>query len=70
MFCKKGVLKNFANFIGKHLCWSLSLESVVVFSPNAGKYVPEKTPNMGQAIRAWDKPLPPNLVGVFPISLY
>ena len=23
MFCKKGVLKNFANFTGKHLCWSL-----------------------------------------------
>ena len=22
-FCKKGVLKNFANFTGKHLCWSL-----------------------------------------------
>ena len=23
VFCKKGVLKNFANFTGKHLCWSL-----------------------------------------------
>ena len=23
MFFKLGVLKNFANFIGKHLCWSL-----------------------------------------------
>ena len=23
MFCKKGVLKNFAIFTGKHLCWSL-----------------------------------------------
>ena len=23
MFCKIGVLKNFANFTGKHLCWSL-----------------------------------------------
>ena len=22
-FCKKGVLKNFANFTGRHLCWSL-----------------------------------------------
>ena len=22
-FCKKGVLKNFANFTEKHLCWSL-----------------------------------------------
>ena len=24
-FCKKGVLKSFANFTGKHLCWSLFL---------------------------------------------
>ena len=22
VFCKKSVLKNFVNFIGKHLCWS------------------------------------------------
>ena len=22
MYCKLGVLKNFANFTGKHLCWS------------------------------------------------
>ena len=25
MFFKKDVLKNFANFTGKHLCWSLFL---------------------------------------------
>ena len=25
LFCKKGVLRNFANFTGKHLCWSLFL---------------------------------------------
>ena len=25
MFCKNDVLKNFTNFIGKHLCWSLFL---------------------------------------------
>ena len=25
MFLKIGVLKNFANFTGKHLCWSLFL---------------------------------------------
>ena len=25
VFCKKGVLKNLANFAGKHLCWSLFL---------------------------------------------
>ena len=23
VFCKKGVLKNFVNYIGKHLCWIL-----------------------------------------------
>ena len=23
VFCRKGVFKNFANFTGKHLCWSL-----------------------------------------------
>ena len=25
VFCKKDVLKNLVNFIGKHLCWSLFL---------------------------------------------
>ena len=25
VFCKIGALKNFANFIGKHQCWSLFL---------------------------------------------
>ena len=25
VFCKKGILKNFINFIGKDLCWSLFL---------------------------------------------
>ena len=24
-FVKKGVVKNFANFTGKHLCWSVTL---------------------------------------------
>ena len=28
---KKGVLKNFANFIGKHLCWSLFLIKLLAF---------------------------------------
>ena len=28
MFCKTGVLKNFANFTGKHLCWKLILKKV------------------------------------------
>ena len=26
VFCKKSVLKNFANFTGKHLCWNLFYE--------------------------------------------
>ena len=30
---KEGVLKNFANFRGKHLCGSLFLIKVQVFSP-------------------------------------
>ena len=25
VFCKKGVLKDFVNFVGKHLCWRLFL---------------------------------------------
>ena len=28
MFCKKGVLKNFLNLIGKHLCQSLLFNKV------------------------------------------
>ena len=28
VFCKKGVLRNFAKFIGKHLCQSLFLNKV------------------------------------------
>ena len=28
VFFKKGVLKNFANFTGKHLCWSLFSNNV------------------------------------------
>ena len=30
---KKAVLKNFANFTGKHLCWSLFLITLLVFRP-------------------------------------
>ena len=28
VFCKKSVLKNFANFTGKHLCWNLLLSKL------------------------------------------
>ena len=31
LFCKKGVLRNFANFTGKHLCWSLFLIELQTF---------------------------------------
>ena len=31
VFCKKGVLKNFAKFKGKHLCWSLFLNKVAAW---------------------------------------
>ena len=33
MFCKKGVLKNFAKFTGKHLCQSLFFNKVVGLRP-------------------------------------
>ena len=36
LFCKKkGVLRNFANFIGKHKCWSLFLLGLQAFRPAA-----------------------------------
>ena len=28
VFCKKGVLKNFTKFTGKHLCWSLFFKNL------------------------------------------
>ena len=33
VFCKKGVLKTFTNFTGKHLRWSLFLITLLVFRP-------------------------------------
>ena len=33
VYCKKGVLNFFANFTGKHLCWSLFLIKLQAFSP-------------------------------------
>ena len=35
LFCKKGVLRNFANFTGKHRCWSLFLIELQAFRPGA-----------------------------------
>ena len=33
LFCKKGVLRKFANFPGRHLCWSLFLIELQTFRP-------------------------------------
>ena len=33
VFCKKGVLRNFANFTGKHLCQSLFFNKVAGLRP-------------------------------------
>ena len=33
VFCKKGVLRNFAKFTGKHLCQSLFINKVVGLRP-------------------------------------
>ena len=30
VFCKYGILKNFAIFVGKHLCWNISLINLQV----------------------------------------
>ena len=40
VFCKKSVLRNFAKFIGKHLCHSLFFNKVADLSPvNFAKFV-------------------------------
>ena len=33
VFCKKGVLKNFANFTGKHPCWNIFYNQVAGLQP-------------------------------------
>ena len=42
VFCKKGVLRNFAKFTGKHLCWSLLLIKVQTSSLKYWKRDPGK----------------------------
>ena len=49
--CKKGVLRNFAKFIGKHLCQSLFLQNFANFceiSKNAFYY---RTPQVAASAR-------------------
>ena len=47
VFCKKGVLRNFAKFTGKHLCQSLFFNQVAGLRPGAGVFlfceIPENT---------------------------
>ena len=46
VFCKKGVLRNFAKFTGKHLCQSLFLNKVAGLRPEiftkGKKYLPSR----------------------------
>ena len=43
MFCKRGVLRNFTKFTGKHLCQSLFLSKVAGLRPQACSFIKKKT---------------------------
>ena len=43
MFCKKGVLINFAKFTGKHRCQNFSLNKVAGLRPEACKFIKKET---------------------------
>ena len=43
VLCKKGVLKNFANFTGKNLYWSLFFNKVAGFQP-AWNFIKKEIP--------------------------
>ena len=43
VFCKKGVLRNFAKFTGKHLCQRLFLNNVAGLRPNACNFIEKET---------------------------
>ena len=43
VFCKKGVLRNFAKFIGKHLCQNLVFNNVVGLRPEACNFIKKET---------------------------
>ena len=40
MFCKKGVLRNFAKYTGKHLCQSLFFDKVVGLQSTSKRLLP------------------------------
>ena len=42
VLCKRGVLKNFLNFTGKHLCWSLFLIKLQVWELTKKRCFPVK----------------------------
>ena len=43
MFCKKGVLRNFAKFTGKHLCRNLFFNKVAMARKSSKLYITTKT---------------------------
>ena len=43
VFCKKGVLGNFAKFIGKHLCQNLFFNKVAGLRPEACNFIKKET---------------------------
>ena len=42
MLCKKAVIKNVANFTGKHLCWSLFLIKLEAWSKSTAMTLEER----------------------------
>ena len=59
VFCKKGVLKNFAKFKGKHSCQSLLFNNVASFRPTT---LLKK--------RLWNRSFPANIWNVFKKSFF
>ena len=76
MFCKKGVLKNFTKFTGKHLCQSLFFNEVAGLRPTsspercAGDEVGPEACNFIKK-RLWHRCFPVNFVKYLrtPISI-
>ena len=48
VFCRKGCSKNFPNFTGKHLCWSLFLMKLQAFKP---AHLLKRDSNTGVSLR-------------------
>ena len=54
MFFKMDVLKNFANFIGKHLCWSLFLIKLQAWRPVGLQCYEEEIPTQLFTCEIWE----------------